>query len=109
MSYFAAQGNAYDGICNSLQAFRRKMYGSRYAWIIFSESSPSKIFGDAYKFKGTLKCSSDEIGQAADRCILTTKLDIRQDNHQTISGMVSLRKLQPTATMNLRRNEFYCG
>ena len=65
------------------------MYGSRYAWIIFSEFPPSKIFGDAYKFKGTLQCSSDEIGQAADRCIATSKLDIRQDNHQTISGMVS--------------------
>ncbi|KAK2566162.1 Gamma-aminobutyric acid type B receptor subunit 2, partial [Acropora cervicornis] len=69
------------------EAFRRKMYGSRYAWIIFSEFPPSKIFGDAYKFKGTLQCSSDEIGQAADRCIATSKLDIRQDNHQTISGM----------------------
>ena len=85
------------------------MYGSRYAWIIFSEFPPSKIFGVPYKVKGILKCSSDEIRQAAERCIATTKLDIRQDNRQTISGLVSLHKLQPAAAINLRRNEFYCG
>ncbi|XP_029189059.2 gamma-aminobutyric acid type B receptor subunit 2-like isoform X5 [Acropora millepora] len=86
------------------EAFRRKMYGSRYAWIIFSESSPGKIFGDAYKFKGTLKCSSDEIGQAANRCIATTKLDIRQDNHQTISGMTSADYRRQLRLLSKQRN-----
>lgn len=85
------------------------MYGSRYVWIIFSDFRTSKIFVDVYKPKDTLKCSRDDMIQAADRYIATTKLDIRQDNQQTISGMVSLHEPQPAAAINLRRNQFYCG
>ena len=64
------------------------MYGSHYAWIIFGEYSPKKIFADNSRLKGFITCTSDDLKQAADRYISTIKLDIRQDNNKTISGMV---------------------
>ena len=64
------------------------MFGSNYAWIIFGEFSQSQLFpADDSKLKGN--CTSKELREAADRYISTTKLDIRQDNQTTLSGMVS--------------------
>jgi len=67
------------------------MYGSRYAWIIFSEMimRPSQIFLDDSKLKLYVECTSSELKEAADRYISTMRLDIRQDNQKTLSGMVS--------------------
>ena len=74
-----------------MQAFKRKMYGPNYAWIIFGEFSPTKIFADDLKLqKSALSdCSSNELKEAANGYISTIKLDIRKDNNQTISGLVS--------------------
>ena len=68
-----------------LQAFKKKMFGSHYAWIIFGEFPTRKLFDNDSK----LSCTSHDLKQAADRYIATIKLDIRQDNNHTISGMVS--------------------
>ena len=68
------------------------MFGSHYAWIIFGGFSPKKIFADDSKLKGFIECSSDELKEAANRYISTIKLDIRQDNSETISGMVGLTR-----------------
>jgi len=65
------------------------MYGSHYAWIIFGGFSPLNIFAEDSKFKGLRDCSSNDLKTAAERYISTIKLDIRQDNTETISGMVS--------------------
>ena len=73
------------------QAFKRKMYGPNYAWIIFGELSPTKIFPDDPKLpiSALRDCSSNELKEAANGYISTIKLDIRKDNNQTISGLVS--------------------
>ena len=63
------------------------MFGSNYAWIIFGEIRSSQIFLDS-KLKD-VECTSNELKEATDRYISTTKLDIRQDNQKTLSGMVS--------------------
>lgn len=68
------------------------MFGSHYAWIIFGEMRPSQIFSEDSKLKGSVRCTSNELKQAADRYISTMKLDIRQDNQMTLSGMVSYQK-----------------
>jgi len=65
------------------------MYGSHYAWIIFGEISPLNIFADDSKLKGFIDCSSNDLKTAAERYISTIKLDVRQDDNETISGMVS--------------------
>ena len=65
------------------------MYGSRYAWIIFGEIKPSQIFVENSKLKEYVECTSNKLKEAADRYISTSKLDIRQDNQTTLSGMVS--------------------
>lgn len=65
------------------------MYGSHYAWVIFGELKPIQIFPEDSKLGSFKKCKSDELKQAADRYISTIKLDIRQDDHKTLSGMVS--------------------
>ena len=65
------------------------MYGEHYAWIIFGAISPRQIFGDDKRLKGFINCTADQLRQAADRYIATIKLDIRQDNKTTISGLVS--------------------
>ena len=72
------------------QAFKRKMYGPNYAWIIFGEFSPTKIFADDPKLRNSVlsDCSSNELKEAANGYISTIKLDIRKDNNQTISGLV---------------------
>ena len=73
-----------------MQAFKRKMYGPNYAWIIFGEFSPTEIFTDYLKLQKSalIDCSSDELKEAANGYISTIKLDIRKDNNQTISGLV---------------------
>ena len=71
------------------QAFKKKMYGSRYAWIIFGVIRPGQIFPGDSKLKGSVECTSNELKQAAEGYISTMKLDIRQDNQKTLSGMVS--------------------
>ena len=75
----------------TMQAFKRKMYGPNYAWIIFGEFSPTKIFADDQKLRNSAlrDCSSNELKEAANGYISTSKLDIRKDNNQTISGLVS--------------------
>ena len=65
------------------------MFGSNYAWIIFGEVRHSELFPDDSKLKGELECTSKELREAAYRYISTVKLDIRQDNQKTVSGMVS--------------------
>lgn len=65
------------------------MYGSHYAWIISGLFSPKQIFADDSKLKNFIDCSSNDLKQAANRYISTVKLDLRQDNNETISGMVS--------------------
>ena len=74
-----------------MQAFKRKMYGPNYAWIIFGEFSPTQIFADDPKLRNSVlrHCSSNELKEAANGYISTIKLDIRKDNNQTISGLVS--------------------
>ena len=74
-----------------MQAFKRKMYGSNYAWIIFGEFTPTEIFADDPKLRNSVlsDCSSNELKEAANGYISTIKLDIRKDNNQTISGLVS--------------------
>lgn len=75
----------------TMQAFKRKMYGPNYAWIIFGEFSPTKIFADDPKLQNSdlRDCLSKELKEAANGYISTIKLDIRKDNNQTISGLVS--------------------
>ena len=75
------------------QAFKNKMYGSRYAWIIFGVLAPKDIFVEDSKLKGFIDCSSNDLKQAAHRYISTIKLDLRQDNNKTISGMVSCQEI----------------
>ena len=65
------------------------MFGSNYAWIIFGEFRPDKIFPEDSKRNGSAECTNNELKEAADRYISTMKLDIRQDNQKTLSGMVS--------------------
>ena len=65
------------------------MFGSNYAWIIFGEKRPSQIFLEESKLKVHVECTRDELKEAANRYIATMKLDIRQDNQKTLSGMVS--------------------
>ena len=65
------------------------MYGSNYAWIIFGEISTSQFFPKDSILKEHVECTSKQLKEAADRYISTIKLDIRQDNHKTLSGMVS--------------------
>ena len=65
------------------------MYGLHYAWIISAFFSPKKMFADDSKLKNFIDCSSNDLKQAADRYISTVKMDLRQDNDETISGMVS--------------------
>ena len=65
------------------------MFGSNYAWIIFGEVRPSQIFPEDSKHKVSVECTINELKTAADRYISTMKLDIRQDNQTTLSGMVS--------------------
>ena len=74
-----------------MQAFKRKMYGPNYAWIMYGEFSPTEIFAaDLKLLKGALSdCSRNELREAANGYISTIKLDIRKDNNQTISGLVS--------------------
>ena len=72
-----------------LKAFKNKMYGSHYAWIIFGAFSPNQIFPDDSKLTGFVECTSNQLKEAADRYIRMKKLDIRQDNRKTLSGMVS--------------------
>ena len=72
-----------------LKAFKNKMYGSNYAWIIFGEISTSQFFPKDSILKEHVECTSKQLKEAADRYISTIKLDIRQDNHKTLSGMVS--------------------
>ena len=72
-----------------LKAFKNKMYGSHYAWIIFGEFRPDLIFPEDSRLKELVGCTSNQLREAADRYISTMKLDIRQDNHKTLSGMVS--------------------
>ena len=74
-----------------MQAFKRKMYGPNYAWIIFGEFNPTEIFADNPKLRNSVlsDCSSNELKEAANGYISTIKLDIRKDNNQTISGLVS--------------------
>ena len=67
------------------------MYGSHYAWIIFGEFSLNRIFPGHSKLKWS-ECTSSQLKEAADRYISTMRLDIRQDNHKTLSGMVSYYK-----------------
>ena len=69
-----------------LQAFKQKMYGPNYAWITFGDVTASQIFGSPDKEK--IPCTVDELRQAADRYISMVKLDIRQDDNVTFSGMV---------------------
>ena len=73
-----------------MQAFKRKMYGPNYAWIIFGEFSPTKMFPDDPKLRNSVlsDCSRNEVKEAANGYISTIKLDIRKDNNQTISGLV---------------------
>ena len=62
------------------------MYGPNYAWIIFGEFAPNKMF--QMEDKENTPCTVDELKQAVDRYISTVKLDIRQDDKETFSGMV---------------------
>jgi len=64
------------------------MYGSRYAWIIFGEITPGQIFPGDSELRSA-ECTSNELKEAAEGYISTMKLDIRQDNQKTLSGMVS--------------------
>ena len=72
-----------------LKAFKNKMYGSHYAWIIFGAFSPNKIFPEDSSLTGLVECTSNQLKEAADRYIRMKKLDIRPDNLKTLSGMVS--------------------
>lgn len=74
-----------------IQAFKRKMYGPNYAWIILGEFSPTEIFADDLTLQKSVlsDCSSNELKEAANGYISTIKLDIRKDNNQTMSGLVS--------------------
>ena len=65
------------------------MYGSHYAWIIFGVVRPNQIFPEDSRLTGYVECTSNQLKEAADRYIRMIKLDIRQDNHKTLSGMVS--------------------
>ena len=65
------------------------MFGSNYAWIIFGEIRPGQIFPGDSKLKGSVDCTSNQLKEAAERYISTMKLDIRQENQKTLSGMVS--------------------
>ena len=64
------------------------MYGSHYAWIIFGVFRPDQIFPEDSKLGGFLECTSNQLKEASDR-YLSLELDIGQDNHKTLSGMVS--------------------
>ncbi|CAH3136026.1 unnamed protein product [Porites lobata] len=95
------------------EAFKRKMYGPNYAWIIFGEFSPTEIFTDDLKLQKSalIDCSSDELKEAANGYISTIKLDIRKDNNQTISGLTSERfwwqMRQLNKNNNLRKDSAY--
>jgi len=65
------------------------MFGSNYAWIIFGVIRPGQIFPGDSKLKGSVDCTSNQLKEAAERYISTMKLDIRQENQKTLSGMVS--------------------
>ncbi|XP_068723157.1 gamma-aminobutyric acid type B receptor subunit 2-like [Montipora capricornis] len=91
------------------EAFKKKMFGSHYAWIIFGEFPTRKLFDNDSK----LSCTSHDLKQAADRYIATIKLDIRQDNNHTISGMTSedywnkLRHHKSAKERTLRKDSAY--
>ncbi|CAH3135995.1 unnamed protein product [Porites lobata] len=95
------------------EAFKRKMYGPNYAWIIFGEFSPTKIFADDWKLRNSVlrDCSSNELKEATNGYISTIKLDIRKDNNQTISGLTSERfwwqMRQLNEHNNLRKDSAY--
>lgn len=83
------------------------MFGSNYAWVILGEIRPSQIFAEDYKREGSLQCTSKQLKEAADRYISTMKLDIRQDNQKTLSGMVSLNPCYQNGKMRSARKS--CG
>ncbi|CAH3160478.1 unnamed protein product [Porites evermanni] len=95
------------------EAFKRKMYGPNYAWIIFGEFNPTEIFADNPKLRNSVlsDCSSNELKEAANGYISTVKLDIRKDNNQTISGLTSERfwwqMRQLNKHNNLRKDSAY--
>lgn len=91
------------------EAFKHKMYGPNYAWIIFGEFAPSQII--PMKDKGNTPCTVDELKQAVDRYISTVKLDIRQDDKETFSGMTAKRFWREMLKLNetkwLRKESAY--
>ena len=68
-----------------IQAYKNKMYGRKYVWII-----PGTLRPDWYKYLRDFKdCNSDQLLEAAEGHFVVTRLDLRTDGKSSISGMVS--------------------
>lgn len=66
------------------------MVGPEYVWLLSGELAGGwfspKIF---YKYyHKTVDCNLRQIVEAADRFIASTQMPIRQDNNETLSGLV---------------------
>ena len=72
-----------------LKAFKNKMYGSHYAWIIFGRFWPNQIFPEDSSLTGLVECTSNQLKEAADRYIRMRKSDFGWIKLKTLSGMVS--------------------
>ena len=66
------------------------MYGPKYVWFLSAPSTASilnpKIFSQQHEM---LECDYSEVMKAAEGFVIITKVNIRQDNETTVSGLVS--------------------
>ncbi|CAB4026965.1 Hypothetical predicted protein, partial [Paramuricea clavata] len=71
-------------------AYKLGMVGPKYVWLLSGELAGDwfspKIFHKYYE--KTVDCNLRQIIEAADRFIAFTQMPIRQDNNETLSGLV---------------------
>ena len=69
----------------SIQAYKNKMYGRKYVWLIPGTMNPG-WYTNLRSFKD---CTSDQLLEAAEGYFVVTRLDLRTDGKSSFSGLVS--------------------
>ena len=77
--------------CQLFQAYKLGMYGEKYVWFLAATTTGGWIFNaESFdKQHQNIDCELKNIIKAAEGFIVISKIDIRQDNRTTISGLVS--------------------
>jgi hypothetical protein len=85
------------------------MVGPKYVWLLSDRASDGSIFppkSSEKLYRSASNCNASQIIEAKNGLIVYTRIPIRQDNNETISGLVSCINVTSLYTTHLQ-NMFF--